>query len=686
MLFTFQLAASLLAAVSVTASADSVSSVGRDLDEVVVSAQSARTRIAGTQIGAEKLELTRLKLTPVLFGERDIIKSITLLPGVHSEGEGSGGFEVRGGTASQNLVTLDGLSLYNPAHVMGIFSTFNDDALGRATLYKGPIPPAYGDGTSSVLDVGLSPGDMERWHASGTIGILAAKARADGPVIRDRLSVAVTARRSYVDMFLKMVPRYRDIVMHFYDLTAKVRYMPSPSDIIDLSAYVGRDNMAIDDVMSMKWGNAAVSANWSARRADRWSATTTAAFTSYTATMGMSMMQTSQSMDEYIRNLSLNERITLALTDNHSLEWGLRTRLLAVKSAEWRVSGVNHEKQLCSNWANSIWAAYSGHPLNSLAIEAGLRFTAYTALPHSPFSQLTAIGSPRRESGSKTYLRAEPRASVTLRLTPRHSLKAGAGVTSQDLHSLRSSATTMPFDRYAIASASVRPLHVTQYSLAYTGMTPSGDWEWSAEGYYKTMRHVYDYRDGRSMLSDIDIENIILGGRGRSFGAEFMLRRNSGPVTGWVSYTLSRTLSRISGINDGRWYVAPNDRRHNVTAVAIWPVTPTWTISATWQYSSGTPLTVPDVKYQLDGGTCYYYSARNSYRTPATHHLDLSATYTHTGPRLTYQWALGIYNLYNRYNPFIIYFQDDPSKPSGTRAVQRSLYGIVPSVSYTLRF
>lgn len=224
----------------------------QSLGEVVVTGRSARDRVSAVQIGAERLELSRLASTPALFGENDIIKSISLMPGVHSEGEGAGGFEVRGGTSAQNLVTLDGATLYNPTHVMGIFSSFNDNAIGRATLFKGPFPASYGDATAAVLETSLAPGDMESFHGVGTVGILAAKIKAEGPVVSDRLSFAVTARRSYVDMFLKMIPQYRDTEMNFYDITAKLRWMPRNGEIVDVAFIGGRDNMGITDLMDMR--------------------------------------------------------------------------------------------------------------------------------------------------------------------------------------------------------------------------------------------------------------------------------------------------------------------------------------------------------------------------------------------------------------------------------------------------
>lgn len=665
--------------------AEAADSVGRrELDEVVVTGQSARQRVGDVTLGAERLELSRLAQVPVLFGENDIVKSITLMPGVHSESQ-AGGFEVRGGNATQNLVTLDGITLYNPSHVMGIFSTFNDNAIGRATLYKGPIPAFYGGATSSVLETALAPGDMETYHGSMTVGILAAKIKAEGPVIRDRLSFAVTARRSYVDLFLKMIPQYRSTVMNFYDITAKVRYIPRGGDVLDVSFFLGHDNLAVGDIMGMYWGNLGVSVNWLAHSGENLRFATTFAMSRYTPHMVMSMMQTDQRLRESIGDYSLNERVTWAVSDEHALEFGLRSELFRVMSAEFVYNGTK-QRDVRSGWQNALWAAWDGVFAERWAVSAGVRAGAFSALGGSRFNEFMSAEEQAPAFRSKTYLSLEPRVSLKYDISGTHAIKAGAGVTTQQIHSIRSSATTFPFDRYALSSAGVKPEESVLYALSYAGMTADGAFDWSAETYYKDIRNVYDYRDGRTMFSELNLENIILGGRGRSYGLELMARKNTGRLTGWVSYTLSQTQTRIPGINGGRWYDASNDRRHDFSATAIYRLTPRWTLSGSWVFSSGQPLTAPDVKYELSGTTCYYYSRRNGYRTPSPHRLDLSATYTHEGPKFTYQWTIGVYNAYCRYNPFVVYFEDDDTKPSGTRAVQQSLFGLIPSVSYTLKF
>lgn len=664
-------------------SADSVMS--EKLQEVVVTNNSARHRIGSMRLGAEQLELSKLTRLPSFGGEADVIKSITLLPGVRSEGEGGGGFEVRGGNAYQNLVMLDGISLYNPSHVMGIFSTFNDAALGGATLYKGAMPAMYGEATSSVLDMSLAAGDMEEFHGSASIGILAAKIKAEGPIVRDKLSFAVTARRSYVDAFLEMVPEYRGTVMNFYDVTAKVRYRPSPVHLVDASFFISRDNMAVSELMGMYWGNLGGSVNWMAMAGDNLSFKTSVALTRFNPEMGVDIMDMNETMWTYIHNYSINERMRWQPDDNHDVELGLRSELLKVKSAEWIINAAR-EREIRSLWENSVRADYSGSFGGKIDVTAGLRLNVASVLSAGRFHEFMSTGTVTGQFDGKTYIEAEPRVNIKYNITPQHNVKAGAGISTQNLHAIRSSSTSFPFDRYALTSACVRPERSRQYGIGYSGMTMDGAFDWSAEGYYRSISNVYDFKDGSSAFSDIALESIILGGRGRSYGAEFMLRKNTGRLTGWAVYTLSRTQTRISGINDGQWYNATNDRRHDFSITAIYRLTDRWSLSGLWIYLSGQPLTAPDVKYEIGGVTCYYYSRRNAYMTPPTHRLDLSATYTHIGRKFTYEWAFGIYNAYCRYNPFVVYFEDDPSKPSGTRAVQQSMYGIVPSVSYTLKF
>ncbi len=661
------------------------STLTHELHEVTVSGSSARQRISAVRLGAERLELAKISQLPSFGGEKDIIKSIALLPGVRSEGDGGGGFEVRGGNAYQNLVQLDGITLYNPSHVMGIFSTFNDDAIGGATLYKGPIPAMYGGATSSVLETTLAPGDMDHFHASATVGILAAKLKAEGPVIKDKMSFALTARRSYVDAFLKMVPKYRSTVMNFYDVTAKLQFTPSEAHTVDGSFFISHDNMAVSDLMGLYWGNLGGSLNWIARASDNLTFTTATSLTHFDPKMSMDIMDQNQVMWTYIHDYSITERLRWQMAENHGAEFGLNSKLLRVKSAEWHINEAL-EKEIRSLWENSVWLDYSGSFSDRLDITGGIRLCVSSVLSQDRFHDFTSATPEPNQFEGKTYIGVEPRFNIKYNLNPHHNVKAGIGLSSQNLHAIRSTSTSFPFDRYALTSAAVKPERAVQYAAGYAGMTDNADFDWSAEIYYRDINNVYDFKDGRTSFSDIVLESIILGGKGRSYGVELMFRKNLDHFTGWIAYTLSHTQTRIPGINDGLWYNASNDRRNDLALTAIYRLSDKWIMSGSWIFLSGQPLTAPDVKYEVAGETCYYYSMRNSYKTPPVHRLDLSATYTHVGPKYTYEWAFGIYNAYCRYNPYVVYFRDDPSKPSGTQAVQQAMYGLVPSVSYTLKF
>lgn len=657
-----------------------------ELEELVVTGNSARQRLERVALGAENLELSQLELLPSFFGENDVIKSITLLPGVRSEGEGGGGFEVRGGNSSQNLVLLDGMTLYNPAHVMGIFSTFNDASTGHATLFKGTVPAEFGGASSAVLDVSLLPGNMEKWEGEASLGLLIAKCFVSGPVVKDKLSIAVGGRRSYADLFIQMIPQYKGTVMNFYDATTRIRYVPSESHIIDGSFIISHDNMAIKDVMGMYWGNLAASLGWFARCSDRFSLNTTASYTDYAPKMVQTFTGDDREMRQYIRDLSLQICGDWRISDYHTLRCGLDGELLKVKSMDMASPG-GRQVSIKSGAAEAIWAQYAGSFGQRFDMEVGFRMNFYSTLASDRFHKyqsFTDYASP--DFSNKNYFLPEPRVSLKYEITDCHNLKAGFAMTSQYIHSLRSSSTSFPFDRYTLSSAEINPERCRQYGIGYSGMTENGDFDWSAEAYWKSLSGIYDYRDGMTMFSQVNISSIILGGKGRSYGLELMLRKNSGPLTGWIGYTLSHTQSRIPGINNDKWYNANNDRRHDLSVAAIYKFGTKWSLSGQWIFSSGQPLTAPDSKYELSGVTVYYYSARNVYRTPPTHRLDISATYTKKHRKFTSEWNFGIYNVYCRYNPYIIYFEDDPDSPSGSKAVLRALFGLLPSVSYTISF
>ena len=661
------------------------------LDEVIVSSSSPQGRVAEAQIGVQKIDIAEMAKTPVLFGERDIIKSIQLLPGVKSEGDGSSGYQVRGGTSSQNLIQLDGATVYNAGHLMGIFSTFNDDALTNASLYKGQIPARFGGGTSSVFDISTKTGAMDAFHVNGSIGLLSAKLNVEGPIVKDKLSFFAAARRSYIDLLLKGSKDFKDNVMNFYDLNAKLSWRISDGDMLSLSFFKGKDNMGMDDLMDMDWGNTSVALRWFHRFNDKLHAGTSLSWSDYSSDIGMEVLNTNHEMDGYIRQLTFKESLTWLPTDRHTVNIGLQSALISLKSAEWQINDL-HEKEKRDAWENSIWINDEWKMTDRMTFMAGLRFNAFSVLGGSPYYSLDGDGNITETldygNGSfvKTHLTLEPRFSVHYRLGERHSLKAGFSRNSQNIHAIRNSSMSMPFDRYTMSSNLTEPQTANQISVGYIGLTADRKYELSVEGYYKRIDNVYDYRDGKSFNSEIEIERLLQGGKGRAYGAELCLRKNSGRLTGWIAYTLSWAENKIEGINNNRWYTAGNDRRHDLSIVAMYDLSRHWNFSATWKYNTGQALTAPSAKYEIGGDTYYYYAERNGYRAPAYHRLDFSFTHTKQVGRYTRQWSFGLYNAYNRYNPYIITFENDDTKPSGTKTVQYSLFGIIPSVSFNFKF
>ncbi len=660
------------------------------LREVTISSRSAQKRVDEVQVGVEKVEIATLAKVPSLFGEKDILKGIQLLPGVKSESEGSGGYQVRGGTAAQNLILLDGATVYNAGHLMGLFSSFNDDALMNGSLYKGMVPAQLGGGSSSVFDISTRSGDVNNYHYGASVGLLSAKVMAEGPIQKDKSSFLVAGRRSYLDLFLGLSDEYKNNTLHFYDTNVRLNFHLSPKDMLALSFFHGRDNMAIEDMMMMEWSNTAATANWLHTFSDTRYVNTKLAYSIYQCDMGMDMLSSYYKMKGYIRHATLRHQQVWA-PGQHRFNYGLEGTFLQLQSAEWDIVEL-HERERRNALMGAAWIGDEWRVGKQLELSAGVRLHLFSVLGGAPYYQIDKDGNITETLNTasghivKTYTNVEPRLSAKLKLSQLHSLKLGYSRTSQDIHAISNSSMSMPFDRYTMTSNIVAPEQADQIALGWAGITKNGEYDFSAEAYYKNIRNVYDYRDGKLFYSEIEIERLILGGKGRAYGLELCAHKNKGLLTGWVSYTLSWSDNKIEGINGGKWYTASNDRRHDLSVVGMYKLSNTWEVAATWHYNTGQALTAPSGKYDMSGSTFYYYHERNGYRAPACHRLDISATYTKKHGRATHIWSFGIYNAYNHYNPYVIQFLNDDDKPSGTKVEQTSLFGIIPSVSFTIKY
>ena len=674
------------------AAQDSTRIKEQQLQEVVVSAAGAQRRLNSVQIGAEQVVVKELTATPALFGEADIMRSIQLLPGVKAESDASSSFQVRGGTSAQNTILYDNAPVYNVGHLAGLFSAFNDNALATATLYKGLIPAQFGGASSAVFDITGRTGRRDRWGGAVSIGLLSAKASVEGPLVKDKLNVLFNIRRSYADMFLKLSDDFRGNTLYFYDSNLKVDYTINDRNQLFFSLFTSHDRTGLADMADIRWTNIAGSLGWLHHFSDKATSQTSLIGSSYDTDNGIDLLGINIAYSGHIRHAGLRQNFRFVI-GKHEVNAGLQTMLTDVKSAEWtRVT--NHEKEQRKAWDNALWAGWQYEASTRLSLSAGIRLTAFSALGGPYYYDIDEHGNitwlyKRKENRPvKTHVTIEPRVSIAWKATDLISVKAGYSRSSQNIHALRNQSTSTPFDRYAISSNLVKPEIANQVSLGVFALSSAeGQYDFSAEGYYRHVDNVLDYRDGISFSSAIEIERLVLAGEGKGYGVELCARKNLGQLTGWLSYTLSWSKTRISGINGGRWYDANNDRRHDINIVATYRLNKAWTLGALWVYNSGQAFTAPSAKYEMIDNYIYYYAERNGYRAPDYHHLDINATWTKqiARGRLTREWSFGIYNVYNRYNPYLIRFEDS-QYGNRTKATQVSLFGIVPSVAMTIKW
>ena len=662
------------------------------IEEVVVTSSSARQRVQSVQAGAEQLQLKDLKATPSLFGENDVMRAIQLLPGVKSESDASSSFQVRGGTAAQNLILYDNAPVYNVGHLAGLFSAFNDDALGSATLYKGLLPAQYGGASSAVLDLTGRTGNKHDWHGGVSIGLLSAKGTIEGPIVKDKASFLVTARRTYLDAFLKLTDDFRNNTLYFYDINAKLDWTIGQRDQLFLSFFTGYDRTALEDMIDIRWNNVASSLKWLHHFRGGTHAQTTLLYSGYLTDNGIDIFGMNIWFNGHIRQGSLRQDFHVNL-GKHQLDAGFSSTLLNVKSAEWKFV-TKHVKEQRRAWENAFWLNGIFQFSDQLTASVGLRTSLFSPLGGSLYYDIEENGdigwyyNYGKNQIVKTHVTLEPRASLNYQwsmFNGQWSIKAAYARTSQNIHALRNQNTSTPFDRYTLSSNIVEPEIADQISLGVFAATPDQAYDVSLEGYYRKVDNVLDYRDGKSFSSEIEIERLILPGEGKGYGAELAVRKNTGKLTGWLAYTLAWSKTRIPGVNDGRWYDAINDRRHDISLVAMYRLGKRWMLNGTWVFNTGQAFTAPSGKYQIEENWVYYYTERNGYRTPDYHRLDVSAVWTKKYRRSTHEWVFSIYNLYNRYNPYLINFEDS-NNGARTKAKQYSLFGIVPSVAFNIKF
>jgi hypothetical protein len=669
-----------------------------NLQEVTVKASATGRSLKNPQMSVEKINVHEVRTIPVLFGERDILKTIQLLPGIKSAGEGNSGFYTRGGSADQNLILLDEAPVYNASHLLGFFSTFNSDAIKNVTLYKGTMPAQYGGRLSSVVDIKMNDGNNQDFAVSGGIGLIATRLNVEGPLQKDKSSFLVSARRTYADVFLKLGDSsLKKTKLYFYDLNTKMNFILGEKDKVFLSGYFGRDVLSRDKVAGINWGNATGTLRWNHIFNKKLFSNTSLIYSNYDYKINVHTESTDYGILSRIRDWNLKEELQLYANANNTVIFGINSIYHTIKPGEISVTGntgtVTQGLQDRYSLDNAIYANNSWRINNKWNLTYGLRISAFTVLGEGDYYTLDdsgkVIDTTHYGPGEivKTYLNAEPRVAASYQFNSVSSLKASYTRNTQNLHLISNSVSSSPTDKWVASTNIIKPEIADQVAIGYYRDLKDRKYEINVEAYYKTMQNQIDYRDGAEVFTNDAIETQLLYGKGRAYGIEWLFKKKTGKLTGWIAYTSSKTERKINGINNDQWYNARQDRTHDIAIVAMYQLNKKWTLSANWIFYTGDAVTYPSGKYTIDNEVYFYYSERNGYRMPNYHRLDIGATKQLTrGKRLSSELNFSVYNAYGRANAYQISFREGETDPDKTEAVKTSLFTFVPSISYNFKF
>ena len=667
------------------------------LSGVEVYGKQKNNNITSTEIGMEKLEIKETLKIPVLFGEADIMKTLKLTPGIKSVGEGSGGMYVRGGTNSQNLILLDEATVYNADHLLGFFSTFNSDAIKDIEMYKGTAPAEYGGRISSVLDVKMNEGNNQTYHVGGGIGLISSRLNVEGPIVKNKGSFLVSARRTYADLFLKLSKDtlINNNQLYFYDLNAKANYCIDDKNRIYFSGYLGRDVFKFNNRFGINWGNVTGTLRWNHIWNEKLFSNTALIYSDYDYKVSISGSR-SFSLTSIIKDWNLKHDFEYFINSENTLTFGLNCIYHTITPGQLETSDtLTTPFHLQNKFAleNALFISDAWKPTNKLSINMGLRLVSFNLLGPGDFYSYAygQLSDTTHYAAGKIvkpiYLNLEPRFNMAYILNESNSLKASYARFTQNLHQVSNSTSSTPTDIWIASSKNVKPEIGDQVSLGYFGNFKNNQYQFSAEVYYKWMQNQVDLKNGAEIQATEHIEGELLFGEGRAYGLELLLKKKFGKLSGWAGYTFSRTERKIDGINNGNWYPARQDITHDFSIVGIYDINKKWTVSATWVFNTGNAVTFPSGKYLIDGKIQFYYTERNGYRMPDYHRLDLGATYTlKKTKKFESSLNFSVYNAYGHKNAYSIDFVQDKNDPTKINAVMTYLFTYVPSITYNFKF
>ncbi|MBU2018028.1 MAG: TonB-dependent receptor, partial [Bacteroidetes bacterium] len=661
----------------------------------VVEATSAKKdqNVKQAQMGVEKLDMNEINKIPVIFGEKDIVKTLQLLPGIKSAGDGNSGFYVRGGAADQNLILLDEAPVYNASHLLGFFSTFNSDVIKTATLYKGTQPAQYGGRLASVLDIKMNEGNTRRFGTSGGIGLIASRLTVEGPIVKDKGSFLIAGRRTYADLFLKLAkdPNLRTTKLFFYDLNTKLNYRFGEKDQVYVSGYFGRDVLGIPQ-FGIEWGNATGTVRWNHIINSKLFSNTSFIVSNYLYEIGIKTDDFTISIGSVLNDYNFKQEFQYFANTRNKWTFGLNSIYHTVIPGQVEASegsGVNPMKlDPKLGFENSIFVSDELALNEKINVLAGMRFTSFSVIGNGKNTYLydkegDIYDTLNFAAGSlvKNYVNLEPRLFVSYLYGKSASVKGGYSRNIQNIHLISNTVSTSPTDLWLPTTYNVKPEIADQVSVGWFKNLKESKYELSIETYYKWMQNQIDYRNGANTQANEFIEGELLYGIGRSYGTEFLIKKKVGKLGGWVGYTISKTEKKIEGINDNQWYLAKQDRLHDISVVAIYDINDKLTVSSTFVYSTGNAVTFPKGKYQIDDEILFVYTDRNADRMPSYHRMDIALTYTvKKRKRFESSWNFSIYNVYGHRNPYLIEFEQSETDPNKTVAVQTTLFRAVPTV------
>ena len=686
------------------------------LDEVVIKEDIEKLNIRKAQMSVNKLSINTIKQLPVVLGEVDIIKSITLLPGVTNAGEGSSGFNVRGGSSDQNLILLDEATIFNSSHLFGFFSVFNPDAIKDIKLYKGGIPAKYGGRVSSVLDIYQKEGNSRSFHMNGGIGLVSSRLLAEGPLKKDKGAFLIGGRSSYAHLFLPLFDL--DNIAYFYDLNTKLSYNINANNNIYLSGYFGRDIFEIADSFENAYGNAVINFRWNHLFSDQLFSNLSLIYSNYDYDLKLNFVEFDWTSG--IENFNIKYDLKHYIDDKFKLQYGLNSIYYKFNPGNitptTETSGINPFK-LIDKYAfeNAIYLDAEHRITDRLNVTYGLRFSSFLRLGQDELNvyendqsvifnedlQIYEKAIPvstesfNRSDVIASFHNIEPRLNIAYRLNDNTSVKVSYNRMSQYLHLLSNTNAPTPLDVWTPSGKYIKPQLLDQYAAGYFKTYKDNTYSLEIEAYYKTIKNRIDYIDGADLIANNAIEQVILNGKARAYGLEFLIKKNEGKLKGWLAYTLSRSEQQTkgrtpeeTGINNGNWYLTPYDKTHDISLTAGYELNEKWTLNTNFLFQTGQPSTYPVSQYEYNDITIPNFGARNSSRLSDYHRLDLSVSFNPSPDKkrnIKSEWVFGVYNIYNRKNATSVTFRQNRIT-GNNEAIRLAIFGIVPAISYNFKF